>query len=747
MIRKLPRRKVPRNRRLTFQRVERRDLLTTVALDPIADNTLYEDSTGSLSNGAGDFLFAGRTVQLSEVDLRRGLMLFDLSSVPAGATINSVRVELSVTRSISGDMSMSLHRLDNSWGEGGSNAFAQEGAGADATAGDATWLHRSFPASQWTTAGGDFQANASATIPVGAVGRYTWSAPGLVGDVQSWLADPSSNHGWIVIGAEGTPGSAKQIASRENPVAANRPKLIIDFDAPSFDFGDAPAASQSGFTNSYPVLLADDGARHSASSLILGGSFDVESDGQPSVNALDDGADEDGIGLFSSILSANTATTASLSVTASGAGKVDAWIDFNRDGDWLDPGEQIFSSLDVLAGQNVLSYTVPASASAGYTGARIRLSGGGGLSPTGAAADGEVEDYFMQVLDAAESPGITVHLDPPLDNGASELLFQSGDLVVRSGQQTRFQAPGSAVDSLALIGSTQNDVVTVNFDNGFQVPAGEFVIVGDAGDNQLQVTGANGRLDFSSVIVEVFDFSTVTLSDGDRTEIVLDPDSINALVPTTKRIKVVADSGERVSVVDPASWRMTEPVVVGQQFQLTATHQSSGEVIQALVGTPWQNLVSKNDINNDGTVSPRDALAVINEIARGTFLVDQATLADPLDVPQWPGLYFDQSGDGRATPLDALRVINFLARQPAAASGEQVLAFLAQPVSGDGDVDGIDFDGHPLAVMPTPKLAVAGPNRNADSIASRTTFNKLDIDEVFAGDELADILQPLNWDL
>jgi hypothetical protein len=61
---------------------------------------------------------------------------------------------------------------------------------------------------------------------------YTWSSSTLVDDVQSMLDNPSSNYGWMVIGEEGTSQSVKRFDTRENPIAANRPILIIDYTTP-----------------------------------------------------------------------------------------------------------------------------------------------------------------------------------------------------------------------------------------------------------------------------------------------------------------------------------------------------------------------------------------------------------------------------------------------------------------------------------------------------------------------------------
>jgi hypothetical protein len=200
-----------------------------LALTPMADNTLFEDSLGGLSNGAGESFFTGKTGSFL---LRRGLVRFDLSTIPAGSTITSVELSLSCTRSASLDEPVSLHRALASWGEGTSVSLGQGGQGAPATTDDATWLFRFFgsPATTWTSPGGDFAAAASATRNIGGEARYTYaSTAGLVADAQTWLDAPASNFGWFVIGAEDVTQGAKRFASRENPTASLRPELRVTY--------------------------------------------------------------------------------------------------------------------------------------------------------------------------------------------------------------------------------------------------------------------------------------------------------------------------------------------------------------------------------------------------------------------------------------------------------------------------------------------------------------------------------------
>jgi MYXO-CTERM domain-containing protein len=199
-----------------------------VALSPDKDNTIYEES-GTTSNGAGDYLFAGDTFGSAGTGSRRALLAFDVAtSVPAGATINSAVVRLTLSRTISGSQSVSLHRLTSDWGAALSDATGQEGKGATALAGDATWTNNFSETSEWSAAGGDFIGGASASQSIDAVGDYDWNSTATtVADVQGWLDNPSQNFGWVLIGDEDVPGSAKRFNSGDN--ASNKPMLLLDY--------------------------------------------------------------------------------------------------------------------------------------------------------------------------------------------------------------------------------------------------------------------------------------------------------------------------------------------------------------------------------------------------------------------------------------------------------------------------------------------------------------------------------------
>lgn len=185
--------------------------------------------------------------------------------------------------------------------------------------------------------------------------------------------------------------------------------------APPMDFGDTPqdrcSADDPDVVRccNYPTTLACNGARH----VVVPGVFlgdpmtdvvhiDAEPDGQPSkladgddLNGVDD---EDGVILPKTLIAG---TIAQVEILVSANGFINAWIDFNDDGDWDDRGERIFYNELVKVGSNTLEFFV-ASPSVNdvlmKTFGRFRFSRGGNLNYLGPAPDGEVEDYQVTII-------------------------------------------------------------------------------------------------------------------------------------------------------------------------------------------------------------------------------------------------------------------------------------------------------------------------------------------------------------
>ena len=173
------------------------------------------------------------------------------------------------------------------------------------------------------------------------------------------------------------------------------------------DFGDAPDSAIPG--SNYPTLLINSGAEHVlGSDVYLGHCVDSENDGLPSANADGDdldsgdkvfgdcaGGDEDGVEFTTDII---VGASAQVSVTANADCALSAWIDFNRDGDWSDFGEEIFTGFPISGpGTHSLDFTVPDEAVTGDTYARFRCTTDGAVGFAGKASDGEVEDYPVTI--------------------------------------------------------------------------------------------------------------------------------------------------------------------------------------------------------------------------------------------------------------------------------------------------------------------------------------------------------------
>ena len=277
---------------------------------------------------------------------------------------------------------------------------------------------------------------------------------------------------------------------------------VSDNDVPSsYDYGDAPSASQSGFASSYPVTDAENGARHLATSPgpTLGSAVDTEVEGIHSADADADDLvgpsdDEDGV-TFGGIVFASSAGVSSGSVTIDlqnadpSANRLDGWIDFNRDGDWDDAGEQIFTNFDLgtTNGSQVLPFSIPQDIGGnienGLTFSRFRVSSVGSLAVTGVADDGEVEDHPLTILTA--NPLV-------VDNAADESDgdYSTGDFSLREAIEIANARAGAdeiqfaptlsgatialaldqmeVTDELSITGPGATDL-TISGDNNFRV--------------------------------------------------------------------------------------------------------------------------------------------------------------------------------------------------------------------------------------------------------------------------------------
>ena len=212
---------------------------------------------------------------------------------------------------------------------------------------------------------------------------YEWATPGWKTTIDNWY--DTGVYGMIPDGVW---------EPLLHPITAENMDLafIITGSGEELDYGDAPDPN-------YPTWWSSDGARHAIDGVtFLGITVDVEPDGQPDPNSLGDDNDgiddEDGVTFPAMYVGSQVL----IDFNVSGGGFIDAWFDFDMNGSWLDPGEY-FNIGYLAAGSHQVPVNIPASASLGLTHSRFRISTGGGLSPTGYAPDGEVEDYEIEIVE------------------------------------------------------------------------------------------------------------------------------------------------------------------------------------------------------------------------------------------------------------------------------------------------------------------------------------------------------------
>ncbi|WP_254510507.1 S8 family serine peptidase [Anatilimnocola floriformis] len=174
------------------------------------------------------------------------------------------------------------------------------------------------------------------------------------------------------------------------------------------DYGDLPE-SLPGIPNAFSTTIAKGGPSHGIlPGFMLGTKQDFEANGIPSVAATGDdndptGGPNDEDGLVSVQLVQGQSGFLTFTVTNSNttSGYLQAWIDFDGDGNFNQATDQIVKNYLASNGLNTVQFEIPANAAPGVTYLRMRYSHDRNLGPNGPAQDGEVEDYQLPVFSDA----------------------------------------------------------------------------------------------------------------------------------------------------------------------------------------------------------------------------------------------------------------------------------------------------------------------------------------------------------
>src|SRR5437773_2509132 len=146
----------------------------TVTLPSAQDSWLGQD--GPNTNHGAD---AHMHVRSEVGKVHRGIIQFNLSSIPACASIDSATLKISIENAGNSSRIYEVHRVAASWTESG-----------------VTWNRRNST-TFWTSAGGDFVAAPTDSVPTGTVNNVLlqWN---VTPDVAAFVSGAATNAGWLV---------------------------------------------------------------------------------------------------------------------------------------------------------------------------------------------------------------------------------------------------------------------------------------------------------------------------------------------------------------------------------------------------------------------------------------------------------------------------------------------------------------------------------------------------------------------
>lgn len=196
---------------------------TTATLDAVADATL-DQAVPAENQGDLDAIWIG-LAETQQAAARRGLLRFELSGVPAGATIESARLELYLGSAAGrSETEIAVFGVLDAWAEG-----------------EVTWETMPALSEQLTS------------TAVGLEGRYyAWDVTELA---RSWHAGTFSNNGLLLRDTDESTAVLRGFFSREAGV--NPPRLVVTYaGAPTRPPTPTPAATQPATATPTVTLTA-----------------------------------------------------------------------------------------------------------------------------------------------------------------------------------------------------------------------------------------------------------------------------------------------------------------------------------------------------------------------------------------------------------------------------------------------------------------------------------------------------------
>ncbi|MFC1759518.1 GEVED domain-containing protein, partial [Planctomycetota bacterium] len=472
-----------------------------------------------------------------------------------------------------------------------------------------------------------------------------------------------------------------------------------------YDYGNAPAPYPTG------------GVRHG---VVAGLSLGSAIDGEAGPQANDDA---DGVQFLDDVYAGGRST---IEVTVSNGDQpgalLQAWIDFDGDGTWSTPGEQIVSNKQMSEGVNTLSFDVPEWAINSPSVARFRYGYEPNLSFTGSSIAGEVEDYNINIEqtgpdaaadsyefrrntgehrlavlnnDSVRSGGLRIQSVTSPSGGGSATIDSSRTALVYeaamnyAGTETFTYTVVDAnglTDSANISVTTTSDFVTIRLvatdvdGNPISRLAvdSDFLLQAYVQDLRSDATGVHSAfldVNYSSVLAN----PTGSISYGDSYPNArsgnIDPgrfDEIGAIAALDRldgaerllfSVPMEATAAGTVNFIGtPADLSPAHDVLLFDVNQFVPTGQIEYRPYSLTISDGIELSTSTNPVNAMD-VNDDDNVSPIDALLVINDLNGQAAARTA-----GSNHYLDVSGDGAISPIDALLVINYLNRPTTAAA-------------------------------------------------------------------------------
>lgn len=430
-------------------------------------------------------------------------------------------------------------------------------------------------------------------------------------------------------------------SSISNPALQGISIHDISFCPANTDYGDAPSAYGSP---SHRIVAG----------IALGsGSPDSEIAAQPTANADGDDAagsdDENGV----TIGSLTQGTTGTVSAAVQGAGgRLQAWFDWNGDGDFADSGEQVATDIqdngagdaNPATGTIDFSPAVPSTATTSQTYARFRWSTTSGLTAAGiGAANGEVEDYPVTINPSGGPPSCP----------AGQLLINQSGYAASVMTSSGVVNPSFSLGAIAPAGSSPPDPDAAELDNssdtlivdlGVSVPQNGTIVLSAARDNGNQGNTARVLIEVSTdnvTYTALGTYGTATATYTSTAQNVLERNNLLMPVSGVRYVRFTTQNNDDIFIdgLQYSQVCLSSPTLAASKT--VAVYNPTGT---SPFATPGADVVYSLTVQNSGSGAvDADTLFIVDTLPdEVTFFNGDLDGAGPA-----PGaVYFTQSGAG-----------------------------------------------------------------------------------------------------